>query len=350
MEIGSEYWLENITYERKDTKYNNVKLLMSGRTAIDYVLTVIQKQHKIQKAYLPSYCCESIIKPFIDKNIEVEFYSVSFNNGNFVYDINDNVKCDIFFAMNYFGFSCCSMDSYIERYKERNVCVIEDSTHSLLSRRKYNDKSDFVIASLRKWFPIISGGIVINQSNEFTNTEIQLNQNATYIKLKENAMTEKAEYMKNKDERIKKTYLEGFSKANEILNENYKNFGIDEKSYNILQNLNIEEIKRKRRNNVAVIYDFFKRQKKIKYLEKLDLNEDCPLFVPIFLSNEKRNLLSKFLIDNEVYCPNHWKIPKQIENNREQEIYKMELSLICDQRYEEDEIERYINLIMQEEL
>lgn len=347
MEIGSEYWLENMQVINKKEKVecDKVKLLISGRTAIDYALTTMQKYKKIKIAYLPSYCCESIIKPFIENNIELKFYTVDFNKGNLIYNIDENVECDIFFAMNYFGFSYYNMDKYIEKYKNRNVCVIEDATHSLLSTRIYNENSDFVVASMRKWFPIISGGLFINQSNKYKGrVDIKLKQNFDYIRLKEEAMLKKAEYI-NKNVRFK-NYLKIFSKANEILNKNYKNYAIDEKSYNILQSINIEEIKRKRKNNANIIYEFLRKQKEIEYLVNINLKKDCPIFVPIFLKNESRNSLKKFLIDNEIYCPTHWKIPEQIKKDKEQKIYNMELSLICDQRYKEEDIEGYIKLIM----
>ena len=56
------------------------------------------------------------------------------------------------------------------------------------------------------------------------------------------------------------------------------------------------------------------------------------------------------LIKNKVYCPNHWEIPEVIKKNYQRDIYNMELSLICDQRYCEKDVERYINLIKYEEL
>ena len=67
--------------------------------------------------------------------------------------------------------------------------------------------------------------------------------------------------------------------------------------------------------------------------------------MPVFLPNAERNELKKILIENNIYCPNHWKIPKQIENNTQKNIYNIELSLICDQRYDNIDIESYINAI-----
>ena len=45
------------------------------------------------------------------------------------------------------------------------------------------------------------------------------------------------------------------------------------------------------------------------------------------------------MIQRNIYCPAHW--PNY--NNSMNEIYKKEISLICDQRYNERTIDEYIN-------
>ena len=165
MEIGSEFWLEenNSDIETEGKKqFEDNTLFLSGRTAIDYALERLCAQKDIKTVYFPSYCCESMLQPFIERNICIKFYTVLFQEGKLIYQINEKEECDIFFAMNYFGYSAYAMDSYIQKFKQRNILVIEDSTHSWLSERIYNKNSDMVVASLRKWFPIISGAILMN--------------------------------------------------------------------------------------------------------------------------------------------------------------------------------------------
>ena len=345
MEIGSYFWLENTKINQNKVHNNDKKqYLLSGRTAIDYALSIIEKNRKIKTVYFPSYCCQSMIDPFIHRNIQIDFYTVSFSNGNFRYDINCEKDCDIFFAMNYFGFSQYNMDYYIEKFKIRNICVIEDSTHSILSKRKYNKKSDYVVASLRKWFPIISGGILINQAD--TNIEIRsLKDNDKYIRLKEKAMLEKRKYINGEDKNNKLKFLEIYTKSEELLDSDYKKYSIDEKSYSILKDLNIEEIIRQRQNNSKVIYKTLQSQSCIQYPMNVNLDEDVPLFIPIFMENRKRENLRNTFLENDIYCPVHWKIPENVKKEEEKNIYNRELSLICDQRYKCKQIEDYIQFI-----
>lgn len=348
MEIGSEFWLENkdrtgkIKYSIDENK--NKILFMSGRTAIDYALDMIVKKTEVKNVYFPSYCCDSMLAPFLKRNLTIEFYDVSFKDGRFFYDIDCNKKCNVFFAMNYFGFSCNNMDYYIDSFKKQNVVVIEDSTHSWLSTRKYNLNSDIVVASLRKWFPIISGGILINLSKKFEFDKIdELKENYKYTTLKKKAMETKSKYMNNKEKIDKKLFLQEFSKANENLKKDYKKYKIDKLSQEILEKIDVEEFINRRKENTEVLYKYLKNQPKIEYIKNLDLRKDCPIFVPIFLENsEERDKLRNRLIQNQVYAPNHWNIPGIVKEEKQKDIYNREISLICDQRYSKNEILNYL--------
>ena len=351
MEIGSEYWLEPCN--DKESTYNiveqdNMVLLMSGRTAIDLTLDIINISNNIKTVYMPSYCCESMLVAFKKRNLQIKFYNVAYRNGNLLYDINLQQNCDLFFAMNYFGFTNYNMDFYIEYYKKKGSIVIEDGTHSFLSQRKYSTYSDFVIVSLRKWFPIISGGLLIGNNEKYlANLRKQreiLNDNKEYTELKKKAMEEKSKYIQNQTI-PKETFLNKFKEADKILKYNYQYYKIDEISENILRHINVNQIAKLRMKNVRVIYNFLKQQKNIGFLKKIDFHRDCPLFVPIFLGNEEREKLRKKLIENHIFCPTHWPIPIDIQQNNQKEIYKSELSLVCDQRYSEAQIQNYMNLL-----
>lgn len=350
MEIGSEFWLEKLENKNSNwTENKNEILLMSGRTAIDLAINTINRYNRIKRVYMPSYCCESMLVAFRENNIEIEFYNVIFQNGKLIYDIDTNKCCDIFFAMNYFGFSSYNMDEYIEKFKARNITVLEDSTHSFLSKRKYNDKSDIVIASLRKWFPIISGAILILNNKKYIGSleELKkyLTENEEYSNLKEKAMLQKSKYIKEDKSIDKNIFLNNFKQSNEILKLNFKNHKIDYKSKEILKQIDKEEVIKARRKNAKMIYEFLNKQKKVNYLKDVDFENDTPLFIPIFLEGQERDKLKKYLVQNNIFCPIHWPIPSIINSEKQKEIYNMELSLICDQRYSEKDILSYINLI-----
>ena len=337
-EIGSEFWLEKYEYEELNSEIPpwldlgvDNQLLLSGRTAIDFALKDIQKNKDVKTVYFPSYCCQSMLQPFIDNGIRVIFYDVYFEE-QLKFNVDITQECDIFFAMNYFGFTKGRMDKYIEAFKLRNVIVIEDITHSLLSNISFNIHSDYIVASLRKWFPIISGGIAvkINGCFDIKPKEETLEE---MIKIKKSAMLDKAKYI-NGDSTIKKEkFLNKYRIASEMLNKDYSLYIIDNESYRILQSINLDSIIKRRRENAKILYEHLSANKKYKLIFSELSSEDCPLFVPmITFSNTARNSLRRHLINNSVFCPVHW--PKPSILNSQNLIFDKELSLVIDQRYD----------------
>ena len=344
-EIGSEFWLDTTRTlsENNALEYftfgTDRRFLLSGRTAIDFVLDEILAQDNVSNIYFPSYCCDSMLQPFIDKGIKVEFYDVFYDNG-LQYKIDKTKKCDIFFAMNYFGYSITNMGTYIDNFKKRGAIIIEDITHSLLSEQIYCENSDYLIASLRKWFPVITGGLAINVKKSFL-SKTKFDEHEKIKSIKKDAMLLKSQYMANDKTIEKDKFLDKYKEANQLLEKEYKKYSIDSESYLTLQTIDIKDIKEKRRKNSKIIHDKL-RNLNIDFLIS-SLNEsDTLLFVPILLEEERREKLRAYLIRHEIFCPSHWKKPNIVENN---ELYKSEISLICDQRYTEKEIEEYIDTV-----
>ena len=343
MEIGREYWKYEGNLNCNNSNFWNFgkdnKFVLSGRTAIYYVLKNICLNNNIQKVYFPSYSCTSMEQPFIDLGIEIEYYDVYYNNG-LKYNINLEEECDIFFAMNYFGYSSTNMDKCIKHFKQKGKIIIEDITHSILSEKKYSENSDYLIGSLRKWFPIASGGIVVNLNSKFS-LDLNKNPNKEMIDIKSKAMENKKDYINQKIDN-KSEFLNQYSESGKILEKDYKNYSIDEASLKILMGIDIGEIIKTRIENAKVIYEKLKNKSEIKFLINEFNEKDGLLFVPIMLKKEIRNDLRKYLIDNQVYLPIHW--PSEVNKNN---VVEQELSLICDQRYTKVQIETYINKILE---
>ena len=331
-EIGSEFWKIDLDNHNNNLDFLKIgmdqKLLMSGRTAIDFVLGDFNDVKKI--VYMPDYCCESMVKPFIDNEYSIIYYHVDLESGT--YDIDKEINCSIFFAMNYFGYKTSNMDEFISSFSKRNVIVIEDITHRLMSTTNYCQKSDYLIGSLRKWFPIISGGVAIKVSSKFNNSIDNYIVDESFVNTKLKAMEIKKKYMEgyidSKDE-----FLQLYKDSNECF-LNYKNKKIDNISLNILKSIDINKIRLRRISNCLLIEKKLNNNKKIKLLFRYT-NGDCPLFVPVLIEN--RNEIRRRLIEKRIYLPVHWP-----NNDLDNKIYNMEISLINDQRYLEKDIEQYI--------
>lgn len=342
MEIGSEYWEFDGELNSNNKEFWNigqdVKFTLSGRTSIYYVLKNILLKRHIKKVYMPSYSCLSMVQAFNDLGIGVKYYDVYYNEG-LKYNIDFEEECDIFFAMNYFGYSESNMDEYIKSFKEKGKIIIEDITHSVLSKKSHSENSDYLVGSLRKWFPVSSGGLAVAMNSKFE-LELENKQNEELIVIKSKAMQNKKIYIEN-NEGSKDEFLNQYTESNKILEKDYKDYSMDEKSLKIIMGIDLEKIKNQRKENVKIIYEKLRNVLEICFLIDEFNEDDCLLFVPILIKNETRNDLRNYLMDKNIYLPIHWPQEEKLNN-----IFDKELSLICDQRYSKNEIEYYVDFII----
>ena len=291
--------------------------VFSGRTAIEAVL---RKIPDARTALLPSYCCESMIDSFRKAEIEPKFFDVYYQDG---LKIEVNGSADILLWCNYFGFH--------NEMPDFDGLVIEDITHSLLSDEMCHPRSDYLVASIRKWEPVACGGYC---SVEYDGLEPP----EEFVSRKQYAMKMKADYLQDMDEAKKPAFLSLFGECNSWLAENYSGLSMDDFSRKYLDHVDVDAQKRIRRRNANVLYDGLKG--KVQFLFTAD-EMDCPLFVPICLPSG-RDAIRKILAGNQIYCPVHWPHPNM---HCESNLYDMELSLCCDQRYTEDDMMRIVSVI-----
>lgn len=327
-EIGSEFW--DVPFKDSDNGFfpDTTQWFLSGRSALSSIIDQLEFCHTVE---LPSWCCDSMISPFINAGVEVHFYPVLWDGGLFQKPCFD---CDAILLIDYFGYSSAQVIP-----NDYNGTVIRDVSHSLFSKT-YED-ADYYFGSLRKWCGFWTGGFAWTNEGELSTIKDDLSDE--YCGIRKKAMLLKETYMSNdfKNQQDKSEYLRFFNDAEIILDRNGP-FSADIRDVECAHRLDISFIKQKRRANAKLLMDEFK-----DWLIFPNLNEvDCPLFVPVLVPANKRNELRQYLIDNEIYCPVHWPVSKyHVLDNKELFLYENELSLICDQRYDEVDMHRMIDTI-----
>ena len=321
-EIGSEFWDVPLTEKNNKMFPESVQWYLSGRSALQ---AIIKELRNTRSVAMPSLCCDSMIKPFYDAGYEIQFYPVINSKEGLIQEVN--TECDVLFLMDYFGYSGGQPD--LADYKG---IVIRDLTHSFFSDI-YKD-ADYYFGSLRKWCGIWTGGYVWTLDGHKIVTGDEADQN--YIKLRRQAMKEKSEYIH--DCREDKGYLKLFDAAEESL-ENAGIMMAAERDVVLAQKIDVEEIRSKRRKNAEILIEAFPEW---LIFPKLSA-KDTPMFVPILVPDGKRDDLRRYLIKKSIYCPVHWPVSVYHRLNKDSEaIYMNELSLVCDQRYTEDDMHRMI--------
>lgn len=334
-EIGSEFWLER---EPSAVSHRVGCYVLSGRTAIDLIIQDIAKRKKVHAVYMPAWGCDSMISPFVHRNIHIDFYDVRFDGQLSCHtEITENIE--ILYLTNYFGYENSITVDTVRQFKEQGTVILYDCTHSfLLENDPYLSLADYSFASIRKWMGVIDGAVV----NGVMDCVLKP---CPYLKWKEQAMLMKKAYLEGDTSIDKQIFLGFYGDFGQQLAKDYQNYEMDDLSYALYKTEDIDAMRRKRRENAKYLHESLNG---ISFIGELTDNS-VPLFVPVFFDTiEQRNAVRKKLIEAQIYCPIHWPKPAQIPAYFEvNNIYDMELSLICDQRYDLSDMARIVEIIKQ---
>lgn len=325
-EIGSEFWDVPVSGQGNDLFDEQTRWFLSGRSALMQILSET-RQTSSKKAALPAWCCDSMILPFLDAGYSVSFYPVYPKNGGLTQELPDANDYDVVLVMDYFGFAGDSLPA------QGSEIRIRDLTHSVLIQ-KYND-ADYYFGSLRKWAGFWTGGFAMGCAPSSTPAD------TGYTALRQQAMAEKAKYLCG--ESNSKEFLDTFAHAEEQLDRGLLAGG-DVRDAKLAVQMDADYIKRTRRANAAQLLEAFAD---IALFPELG-NNDCPLFVPILVPDGRRDELRRHLIAQDIYCPVHWPLTAYHRpDSQSLELYKNELSLVCDQRYTPEDMARMIHAVKQ---
>lgn len=363
-EIGSEFW------DAADT--GKKKYLISGRAALEYIIRDILEVHDdVDSVLMPSYCCHTMVEPFSRHGIKIKFYDIYFDEKNgLCARIPDDCSgkpqkehgMGIFYYMTYFGFSKLSgLD--LNEIRNTYDLLIVDRTHSWLSNDTLQAEieTDYTYTSFRKWAGFYGIAEAIKRHGSFI-PELGMIGNE-YSKRRKEAMLMKGEYIKRqkasegdesalhisrleKKEEQKKNYLNKYGDAEDFLEDHYVG---DIPTFECVYQLLLADwdyIKERRRKNAKILIQGLRNIVQIKLIYPTLDEEETPLFVPIMVKDD-RDGLRKHLINKQIYCPVHWPLSKYHAglSNLASKIYDEELSLVCDQRYTEEDMDRIVNEI-----
>ncbi len=323
-EIGSEFWQKKTT--KKEKTKNNLAHLLSGRTALDFIIKDIKAERQLGSVMLPSYCCESMIEPFERNGVDVRFYKVS--EESIDYPTNN---CDAVLIFDFFGYEEPFNAKIALAESDNGKITIYDSTHKLNGP---SIKVDYAFCSYRKW-QYCNFSEVRKLTGDFCISK-PVNLNTAYCEMRDKAARLKAAYMAG-DKADKLEFLKLFSSAEDMLNHDYVGYTGE------IADVDIKAVIEARRRNAHHLISGLQNIPGIKLWKATLGPTDTPLFVPILVRNGLRDALKIYLIKNFIYCPVHW--PLSRSHGAYRDIYDEELSLICDQRYSIEDMDREVEVI-----
>ena len=354
-EIGSNFWLN------PNKKLINVPLgtpsqfncdgedyvwLSTGRSAIRYVIKAIEKRYpSIKKvAVLPSFTCDTVFDPFLKAGYQVFYYPVGIDlttSSETVRRVVLEHDASIVLFHRYFGFDTLDsqIDVFCDEMKKMGKFTIEDCTQCLYSDIN-RSTSDFYVGSIRKWTGTPDGGFAVCREGAFE-TKPQMAD----IRLEEAKV--KASYAKYRYlfENIgdKSKMLALYRCAEDILDEQVGFYAISDTSSKVQSNLDVDELKRKRRNNYKFLNTSLNAS--VQPLFPAINGVEVPVYFPIFV--EDRASLQKHLVQNAIYAPIVWpkdEVQPEICEGSE-DAYEHLLCIPIDQRYDADDMNRIVDVI-----
>jgi len=356
-EIGSNFWIEPNEGKRGKTLDTPSQLfgfegtdhvwMSTGRSATRLVLQTIEERNpKCKKvALLPPFTCHTVFEPFVASGYEIHTLPMNMDlsiDAENVVRYQARYNADVVLVHRYYGFDTLpGFNQVVQSLQKKGVVVIEDCTQCIYSSFAISE-ADYVVASIRKWCGVPDGGFAICKEGKLSFKPDKTDEEM--VEAKRIASELKYQFLfegKGDKPSFKAKYREG-----ETLLDNQDDFyAIGELSANIQAELNVEQLKKKRRENYKVLLEGILNLKGINVVFSTLPDDVVPLYFPILVDD--REHIQDLLADNDIYAPVVW--PKADNcpaiDDVAEIIYKKILCIPIDQRYDVEDMQRIVSEI-----
>lgn len=329
----------NLRFDDKG-QFSRKVLVNNGRTATTYVFQNGIKLEESQEVLLPEYNCISVINAIEAVHAPFSFYKI---NKGFEIDFEDlekkiTEKTKVLYIIHYFGIphSKKSVKKIMELKEKYNLIIVEDLTQTLLTGK--TDRigfGDYVVSSVRKWFPIADGGIAAARNDvPFDLVDLVQDEDASISKQMELSLMKKC--YENGTLTDIAPYLEMEKKANKSRYIDFNPRKMTKQSLEILEKVDIDYSIEKRCSNYRYLYDKLKDISGVEMLSgKLDSTN---VFVPfgLLIKVKERDLLYDYLAKHLIVGEIQWVLPTQYYAPSEHaaSISDQSVMIQIDQRYD----------------
>lgn len=342
-----EHYLSKPTSQEPLPYANNDHFLFvdTGRSALLLALLRIRSLGGKAEAWLPVYCCESVILPFRQLGFELYFYSMGEDLQSPNY-LPEKLDGQTFLFINYFGIKNEGIINWLSNISESDSCfIIEDNVQAGFSNN-VGSTGDFVIYSYRKVLPQPDGAVLAycgepasflleGPSEEFISSKVM----------------GKLIRAANGDAH---SFLPLLNEAESIIDDKIIPRQMSAFSRYLFNRSNFKGIKETRRANWLYMKDLLEQEcGKMGSISQLfdKLSEDeVPLGFPVQIHRD-RDELRNYLITQNVFCPIHWPIAdERIElevGKADNKLSSTLLTIPIDQRVSKRDIEYCVDRLAQ---
>ena len=332
--MGGDFRITPQDYFQAKGSSTNPAFFSSGRAALFAIMEDIQQTGQQGTVLVPDYLCDSVTHTIADAGRGFRFYHV----GKELLPEWETIEPFLSGALailliSYFGI--VDVQPIIEKLR---VCcgsgppaVILDCVQDFYGTKKLAGY-DYVFNSYRKWFAVPDGAEAHGQTGKYENIFQNANTFAQY-KFAGNVLKSFADVL---DDEL---YLALIENGEHILDESYR-CQCSAISQRLIPSLDYDDIAQKRRHNAKILHEGL-MEMNIRHLYR---EGAVPMAIPVFLEPELRDKVRKCFFAEKIFVPVHWP-RKDAKYSGENEIYRRELSLICDQRYGQEEMQRELSVL-----
>ena len=241
----------------------------------------------------------------------------------------------------YYGFSCYDRE-FVRQCKERGICIVQDTTNSILSLDGVAPEADYITGSLRKWIGVPSGGFLVKQRGDLAPNLLPFH--AEHLQMRRSAMELKRKSVEVPGS-VPKTELDAaavtFRQAELLLRQMFDCYESDPESVKIMTHFPVEQYRLQRRQNYQRLLEVFpESQACAPVFPELD---DATVPSHFTVLAQDRDALKAWLEQQGIHTTAYWAQSPLADTSacpQAAYIYDHVLSLPCDQRYTPTDMER----------
>lgn len=296
--------------------------LNAGRYALEYIL----RARKYKKVYIPYFICDSVLQPIERLGVEYEFYHIN-EQLEPAAELHPNDDEAVLYV-NYFGLKTRYASTFCYKYPNT---ILDNTQAFYCDEGNYYDDPKVhcdTFYSCRKYFGVPDGAYL------YTNCLLE----------EELPQDESFERMTFLTKRIDRSAQEGYTDfhAND---KNLSKVGMKRMSRlteAMMRSIDYTSKANRRIRNFHILDEVLRPTNQFK--SDMDY-ATVPLIYPYLIEDGAR--LRQHLIDNQVFCARYW--PNVLDWCKTDDWeYQLAENLVClpiDQRYDEEEMNRIIEII-----
>jgi UDP-N-acetylglucosamine 2-epimerase (non-hydrolysing)/GDP/UDP-N,N'-diacetylbacillosamine 2-epimerase (hydrolysing) len=318
--------------------------LDTGRSALHVALCDILRRGGGRTAYLPVYCCESVLAPFQRLGFDVHFYSMGEDLAT-PSSMPDPLDGSTFLYIHYFGARNQAVAEWLNTARQRTNCfVIEDCVQASLSTGVGHD-GDYVVTSYRKLAPQVDGALL--GSNTPVESEL-IDPDEAFVSQK--LIGKLLRHATQRED----LFLPLLERSEQRLNGTCAPRRMSWLSRYLMERTDFLSIAETRRRNWQMLDRLLRETeltgRLLHPVVKCLRSGEVPLGYPVKVNHGLRDELKIFLQRSNVFCPVHWPMDELRERSGlapDLALSRAILTVPIDQRVDEQALEYVADRIRQ---